>query len=97
MQDAFAGAPVQANETDPVNPGPGVNCKLKTAVWPAVIVAEVEPEGPAEIPNAGLAVPVTEMACGEFGASSVMTIEAVRGPALSGANVTFMLQLEFTG
>ena len=81
---------MQVRKTLPVNPEPGVSCKLNCAVAPALTEAEVEPEGAAPRLIAGLAVPATSIVCGESGASSVSEMVSLRGPVDSGAKVTEM-------
>jgi hypothetical protein len=58
---ACAGAPEQVKEALPANPDPGVSCKVKLAVCPAVTVTEVEPAAAGEIAKAGLTVALTVM------------------------------------
>lgn len=43
MQVAWSGAPAQARERVPLKSVPGVSCRLKEAVWPAVTEAESVP------------------------------------------------------
>jgi hypothetical protein len=83
-QVAAAGAPAHANEALPVKPAPGVNCRLKAAVWPAVTVKEVDPGPAGEIAKAALTVAPRAMIWGELGASSTMAIDAVRAPTATG-------------
>ena len=46
----------------------------------------------AVIVNAGLALPLSRIVCGESGASSVIVIPAEREPAASGAKTTVRVQ-----
>ena len=79
-----------------MKPTPGVNSRLKFAVWPAVIEAEVLPELAGVIVKAGLTIAAMVTVCGESGASSVMVMLAERAPRASGENATPMLQAAFT-
>jgi len=89
---AAAGAPVQANDALPLKPGPGVSCKVKVAVCPAVTVIEVEPLGAGEMARAAPTVALTSITCGELGASSVMLIKAERRPVTNGERETLIVQ-----
>src|SRR6202790_599270 len=80
VQVAAAGAPAHANDALPAKPGPGVNCRLKSAVCPAVTVTEVEPAAAGEITKAGLTVAPSAMLWGELEASSAMVMDATRAP-----------------
>ena len=90
------GAPLYASEIVPLKPGPGVICRLNCAVWPAEIVAVVDPDGAAPKVNAGLAKPPRLITWGEFAASSVRVTVAERGPEASGAKETPNVQVPFT-
>jgi hypothetical protein len=76
-----------------MKPAPGVNCRLKAAVWPAVTVTDVEPRAAGEIAKAALTVALSGMLCGELGASSVMIMEAARAPIARGERDTLMVQV----
>jgi hypothetical protein len=90
---ACAGAPVHDMETLPEYAAPGVSCRLYVAVCPALTDAANAAAGLLST-NAGLGVPVTEIVCGEFAASSAMEILSERVPlATSGEKLTAMLQL----
>jgi hypothetical protein len=69
---------------------------LNCAVWPAEIVADVEPEGAAPRVSAGLANPPKLMTWGEFIASSASVTVAARAPGASGVKETPIVQVEFT-
>ena len=58
--------------------------------------AVVEPPGAAPAENAGLALPLTLMTCGESGASSVSLRVAERKPAARGVKVTATMQEALT-
>ena len=90
---AAAGAPAQAKEALPANPGPGVNNNLNMAVCPAETVTEVEPGAAGEIVRAAVTVALMPIVCGELGASSVMVMNALRAPIVIGENDTPMVQV----
>jgi hypothetical protein len=92
-QVAATGTPSQAKEAPPVKPGPGVNCRLKTAVWPAFTVTEVDPGAAGEIARAAFTVVLIAIACGELGASSVIVMNAERAPVATGESNMPMVQL----
>ena len=83
MQVAWSGAPVQAREMVPLKSMPGVSCRLKEAVWPAVTEAERVPVSA----NAGAALAKMFRTCGEPGASSVTERVSLRGPEKTGEKV----------
>ena len=68
--------------TVPLKSVPGVNCRLKEAVWPAVTEAESVPVSA----NAGAALAKMFRTCGEPGASSVTESVSLRGPRRRGRN-----------
>ena len=72
----------------PAKPGPGVSCKLKAAVCPAVTVIEVAPGDAGEAAKAALTVALKAIVCGEVGASSLMVTTALRKPMASGETDT---------
>jgi hypothetical protein len=80
MQVAWRGAPVQAREIVPLKSVPGVSCRLKQAVWPAVTEAESVPVSA----NAGAELAKMFRTCGEPGASSVTERVSLRGPEKMG-------------
>ena len=82
VQVAVAGTPEQLNEALPLKPVPGTNCKLKTAVCPAVTVTEFAPGAAGEIVSAEVMDEVRPSVCGELGASSVIAIKAARAPVV---------------
>ena len=90
---AAAGAPAHVNDALPVKPAPGVSCKLKAAVWPAVTVTDVEPAAAGEMEKAVLTVALSAMICGELGASSTMAMDAMRAPSTTGENDTRKVQV----
>lgn len=90
MQVAWSGAPVQAREMVPLKSMPGVSCRLKEAVWPAVTEAERVPVSA----NAGAALAKMFRTCGEPGASSVTERVSLRGPEKTGEKVMLVVQLE---
>src|SRR5205814_9170531 len=83
---------MQESVTGPVKPPPGESCKEYCAGWPAATLAVVEPEGAADSRNADAKLPVTEIDCGEFVASSVMTSEPDRWPCAAGVKFTVTAQ-----
>ncbi len=90
---APSGVPLQASDTVPVKPAPGVNCNWYWAVCPADTEAVVEPFGAGPGVKAGLAVALREIVWGEPGASSAMVRLAVRWPAASGLKPRETVQL----
>jgi hypothetical protein len=92
VQAVVAGAPEHAMVKAPEYPAPGVSCKMYRAVWPAVTAVVSAEDGLVTV-NAGLAVPFTVKACGEFGASSVIVTVSIRVPTPTGAKVTEIVQL----
>ena len=80
---AAAGAPAQAKEALPAKPGPGVNCRLKAAVCPALTVTEVEPGAAGEIAKAALTLALMATDCGELVASPVIVMDALRAPVVT--------------
>lgn len=90
MQVAWRGAPVQAREMAPLKSVPGVSCRLKEAVWPAVTEAESVPLSA----NAGAALANMFRTCGEPGASSMTERISLRGPEKMGEKVMLAVQLE---
>lgn len=92
VQMAPNGAPAQVNDSVPLNPTPGVACRLNRAVCPAVSVAVVEPPAAVETVAAGNAVPLRLMNCGEFAALSVMVSVVARMPEARGENTSAILQ-----
>ena len=96
LQVAAVGAPLQEMVTIPANPGPGASCSAYCAVCPADTAALVEPVGATDSWNANANVPERETECGEFGASSVITNEAVRLPCVLGVKFTVITQLDCT-
>jgi hypothetical protein len=93
VQIAAVGVPAHTNDALPAKPGPGVNCRLKSAVCPAVTVTEVEPAAAGEITKAGLTVALSAMLCGELELSSAMVTDAVRAPVATGEMETPRVQL----
>src|SRR5713226_3129319 len=75
---APSGVPLQASDTVPVKPAPGVNCNWYCAVCPADTEAVVEPLGAGPGVKAGLAAALSEIVCGEAATSSVISRFAVR-------------------
>jgi len=57
----------------------------------------VDPPGAAPAKNAGFAVPLMLMICGESGASSVSVTLATRAPVASGVNVSTIVHVPLTG
>lgn len=90
------GAPVHEKETLPLNPGPGVSCRLKFAVCPGATDTEVPPGVAGVMVSAGLTLAPMVMTCGEFAASSVTVIVANRVPSANGAKATAIEQAAFT-
>lgn len=90
-----AGVMLHAKFTVPLNDPAGASAKLKVAVPPAEIVAEVPPVG-IPIVKSGVATPVPPrlITCGEFDALSVIWITAVRAPTPWGENVILIAQFE---
>src|ERR1700676_592026 len=93
VQVAAAGAPAHANDALPVKPAPGVNCRLKSAVCPAVTVTEVDPGAPGEIAKAGLTVALSATLWGELEPSSAIVTDAVRAPIATGEMETPIVQV----
>ncbi len=89
MQVAWSGAPEQTRERVPLKSVPGVSCRLKEAVWPAVTEAESVPVSA----NAGAALAKMFRTCGELGASSVTERVSLRGPEKTGEKVMLAVQL----
>jgi len=94
---AAAGAPPHAKDALPAKPVPGVNCRVKTAVCPAVTVTEFEPGAAGEIVSAAMTEALRLMVCGELGASSVIAMIALRAPVANGASDTPIVHVVPTG
>jgi hypothetical protein len=90
---AAVGAPVQVKEAVPAKPGPGVNCRVKDAVCPAVTVTEVPPATAGAMVKAGLTLALMAIVCGESAASSTIVIVADWRPAATGAMLTLIAQV----
>lgn len=88
VQVAADGTPVQVKEALPAKPEPGVSWRVKVAVCPAVMVAELEPGAAGEIVKATLTVALRAITCGELGASSAIVMNAARAPITMGENDT---------
>src|ERR1700730_6271141 len=93
VQVAAGGVPAHANDAPPVKSAPGVNCKLKSAVCPAVTVTEVEPGAAGEIAKATLTMALRATLWGELELSSVMVTDAARAPVATGDMETPMVQV----
>jgi hypothetical protein len=89
---AAVGAPAQAKEALPAKPLPGINRRVKVAVWPAVTVAAFEPGAAGEIVSAGAIEALRPIVCGEFGASSVIAMNAAREPVVRDERDTPIVQ-----
>src|SRR5713226_6520975 len=84
VQVAAFGAPAHPKAALPAKPIPGTSCSVKVAVCPAVTVAAFEPGAAGETVNAALIEAPRLIVCGEFGASSLIAINAARVPIASG-------------
>lgn len=92
-QVAAVGTPLHDRLTDPLNPEAGESCKLYVAVWPAVIVDEVDP--PLAAPSdKSVPEPLRETVCGLPAAVSEMLRVAIRAPVADGVNVTLTWQFD---
>lgn len=89
LQVDAAGAPVQVNETEPVNPAAGAMFRLNLAAPPAAVVAEVvEPgAGPTSksggTPGGALKLAVTDFAASMVKAHAPVPVQAPPQPANS--------------
>src|SRR5438309_8645077 len=90
---AAVGAPVHVKEALPAKPVPGVNCRVKVAVCPAVTVAALEPGEAGEIVNAARIDALRLIVWGELGASSVTAMNAARVPVVTDDSPTAIVQL----
>jgi len=93
LQFAPVGEPEHAKASDPLNPAPGMACRLNCAVWPALTEALRVAPAAATIVTAVTPVPLIVTTCGELAASSVIVRVVVRIPVASGANVTGITQV----
>ena len=89
-----AGVTVQPRLTIPLNDPAGVTARLKDAVCPAVMVAELEDPLAAAISKsaAAVAVPDKVTVCGLLTALSAIFRAAVALPAAVGLKTTLMVQ-----
>jgi len=90
---AAVGTPVHVKEAVPAKPAPGVNCKVKDAVCPAVTVTDVPPAAAGAMVNAGLTFALMAIVCGESAASSTIVIVATCGPVATGVMLTLIAQV----
>lgn len=90
-----AGVIVQLSLTIPLNDPAGVTARLKDAVCPAVMLAELEDPLAVAISKSAAAVAVPDRAtvCGLLTALSAIFIPAVAFPTVVGLKTTVMVQV----